>query len=151
MRGNGTILAMAGTCSLALLPATPMRNLHGYHRHSHAPWVVNRVLNVPRAASLCASHAAARFVASVRGYIEATFLQGPGGGWVGRLYRAPDARAFYFNDTKPFIQVWGTKAWSVNLSGRRVTFHGTLTCDAAKNDIGPPGWRASMTPDRYWM
>jgi hypothetical protein len=58
--------------------------------------------------------------------------------------------AFFAGDTRPFVQVWSTKAWSLNLNGRRVNFHGVLSCDASKYaEADLPGWRGSITPDRY--
>lgn len=116
---------------------------------SRNPWIVNRVLAVPDVASLCASHPSARFVASVRGYLTATALNGPGGGWVGRLFTVPNPHAFFAGDTRPFVQVWGTKAWLPGLSGRQVSFHGILACDASRYAADLPGWRGSITPDRY--
>ncbi len=112
-------------------------------------WNVRRVLGVQIVADLCASHQASRFNASVRGYLTASPLQGPGGGFVGRLFTAPNPHAFFAGDTKPFVQVWGNKAWSLSLTGRQVTFHGILACDAATYSVNLPGWRGSITPDRY--
>jgi hypothetical protein len=112
------------------------------------PWIVHRVLAVQGVAVLCRAHAGAHFIASVRGYLEAVPLNGPGGGWVGRLFTQPNPHAFFANDRKPFVQVWDTKIWSLTSTHHRVTFHGVLTCDAATNGE-LPGWQGSIRPDRY--
>jgi hypothetical protein len=73
------------------------------------PWSIKRVVAVQGVANLCSNHAASRFTASVRGYLVAVPLQGPGGGWVGRLFTKPNPHAFHAGDTRPFVQVWGRK------------------------------------------
>ncbi len=113
------------------------------------PWSIKRVVAVQGVANLCSNHAASRFTASVRGYLVAVPLQGPGGGWVGRLFTKPNPHAFHAGDTRPFVQVWGTKAWSLNLSNQQVTFHGILTCDTSTYALSLPGWLGSIKPDRY--
>ncbi len=115
---------------------------------SHKPWIIQRVLDVGSVAALCASHPSARFTASVRGYLTALPLQGPGGGWVGRLSTTFNPHAFFTANTKSFVQVWGTKAWSLDLNGRRVVFHGILTCDTQTYSGELPGWQGSIRPDR---
>ncbi len=105
--------------------ATRTTNLGPSHPGTHSPWSIKRVLPVQGVAHLCSHHAAARFTASVRGYLAGVPLQGPGGGWVGRLFTKPNPYAFHAGDTRPFVQVWETKAWSLNLSNQQVTFHGS--------------------------
>lgn len=89
------------------------------------PWSIKRVLTVQGVANLCLHHTGSRFTASVRGYLAGVPLQGPGGGSVGRLFTKPNPYAFHAGDTRPFVQVWETKAWSLNLSNQQVTFHGS--------------------------
>jgi hypothetical protein len=116
---------------------------------SSRPWRVQRVLAVRDVAGLCASHSASRFIASVRGFLTAMPLQGPGGGFVGRLFTARNPRAFFAGDREPFVQVWGTRAWDPRLTGRQVIFHGLLVCDTSTYRGELPGWQGSITPDRY--
>ncbi len=113
------------------------------------PWNIKQVLSVQGVANLCSHHTASRFTASVRGYLVGMPLQGPGGGWVGRLFTAPNPHAFHAGDTRPFVQVWGTKAWSLILSNQQVTFHGILACDTSTYALSLPGWLGSIKPDRY--
>jgi len=117
---------------------------------SHQPWNIKGVLTIGGVASLCSHHLSSRFTASVRGHLVSMALNGPGGGWVGRLFTGPNPRAFHTGDTTPFVQVWGSPARSLNLSNRQVTFHGLLSCDASKyHDASLPGWKGSMIPDRF--
>jgi hypothetical protein len=106
------------------------------------------MINTLRAAVLAVAMLTAHFIASVRGYLQVAALNGPAGGWVGRLFVKPNKYAYFARDTKPFVQVWETN-WPFSLTRRYVTFHGVLSCDAAAANRGLPGWRASIQPDRY--
>jgi hypothetical protein len=119
----------------------------GQSPRTATPWVVKRLLDVRGVTGLCSAHPSAHFIASVRGYLVTMDLQGPAGGWVGRLFGKPDPRAFYAGDTQPFVQIWGTIRWSVP-ENHLATIHGTLTCDAAAQRANLPGWQASIRPDR---
>lgn len=110
------------------------------------PWVVRRVLDVQGAGHLCSAHPSANFIASVRGYLVTTGLNGPAGGWVGRLFVRPNPHAFFAGDTHAFVEVWGTIRWSVPENHVAIV-HGTLACDAAENISNLPGWRASIRPN----
>ncbi len=142
-------LYLLGQLLLTKARATVTNNLGPSHPGAHSPWSIKRVLTVQGVANLCSHHAASRFTASVRGYLAIGSINRLGGGFVGRLFTEPNPHAFFASDTKPFVQVWETKAWHPLPSGRHVTFHGILSCDISGYGASLPGWLGSIKPDRY--